>query len=100
MIKINKTYGKYNEKDIYSMADPPKNEEETNDYANALYSSGYYPAGLDGCFTVGISGGCGLDCWVYQEGKCKNAGEFEDELQDKDDIDLHNELYKTNIKYK
>ena len=44
-----KTYGKYNERDVYSMANAPKDEDESRDYANALCSSGYYPAGLGGC---------------------------------------------------
>ena len=56
----------------------PKNEKESMEYANALSDSGYYPKGLGGCFTVGMAGGCGKDCWVYKKGKCENAGEIED----------------------
>lgn len=90
---MSKTYGKYNERNPYSMADSPKNEEESRDYANALHSSGYYPAGLDGCFTVGISGGCGLDCWVYQEGKCDTHVEMIDRLETDEDREGYEELY-------
>lgn len=53
----------------------PKNQEESDQYANVL-AKGNYPAGLDGCFTVGISGGCGMECFVYQNGECKVADEF------------------------
>lgn len=53
----------------------PKNQEESDQYANVLAKDNY-PAGLDGCFTVGISGGCGMECFVYQNGECKVADEF------------------------
>ena len=69
------SHGKYNERDPYSMAQSPQNKQESEQYANALSDSGYYPKGLGGCFTVGISGGCGTECWVYQEGKCGIADE-------------------------
>lgn len=35
--KVSKTFGKYNERNPYSMADSPKNEDESRDYANALH---------------------------------------------------------------
>lgn len=53
----------------------PKNQEESREYANVL-SKGNYPYGLDGCFTVGISGGCGTNCFVYKDGECKEPEEF------------------------
>ena len=90
---MSKTYGKYNERDPYSMVDSPKNEEESRDYANALHSSGYYPAGLGGCFTVGISNGCGLDCWVYLEGKCEEHIEMISRLETDEDKEEYEELY-------
>lgn len=52
----------------------PTNEQESNSYANLL-ATGNYPVGLDGCFTVGDSGGCGFDCYVFQEGNCEVADE-------------------------
>ena len=70
--------GQYNERNPYSMAKPPNSELESDQYANALSDSGYYPKGLNGCFTVGISGGCGVDCWVYQEKNCPNLAEIEE----------------------
>lgn len=51
------------------------NQEESDSYAKAL-AKGNYPTGLDGCFTVGISGGCGFDCFVLQSGDCKLIDEF------------------------
>lgn len=82
-VKVSKNYRKYNkrkyiERDPYSMAKPPQNEKESRDYANALYRSGYYPAGVSDCFSVGISGGCGVHCWVYQEGRCEIPEHIED----------------------
>lgn len=35
-----------------------------------------YPVGTDGCFNVGISGGCGEDCFVYKAGDCLEAKEI------------------------
>lgn len=60
----------YNTRNPFSMAKPSQNQQESEVYANALADSGNYPKGLDGCFTVGISGGCGKACWVYRDGKC------------------------------
>lgn len=67
--------------------DTPKNQNESDRYANLL-AQGNYPAGLDGCFTVGISGGCGLSCFVYKNGECKEPDEMinnrKNEMTDKD----------------
>jgi hypothetical protein len=70
--------GGYNERNPYSMVRSPRNRLESEQYANALSASGFYPQGVNGCFTVGISGGCGVDCWIYQEGNCQNPGEIEE----------------------
>lgn len=48
----------------------PQNEEESLAHGNALARSGNYPVGTSECFNVGISGGCGPECFVYQKGKC------------------------------
>lgn len=53
----------------------PSNQEESDRYANTL-ATGNYPIGLDGCFTVGISGGCGWNCFVFQDGDCNIATEL------------------------
>ena len=47
----------------------PKNKEEAVAHGNALAASGNYPVGTNGCFNVGISGGCGKNCYVYKEGR-------------------------------
>ena len=49
---------------------PPKNELEALQHCNSLADTGNYPVGADECFNVGISGGCGLDCFVYLKGEC------------------------------
>lgn len=59
---------------IVALLNTPTNESESARYA-AVLATGNYPAGLDGCFTVGDSGGCGWDCYVFQDGKCTVASE-------------------------
>lgn len=54
----------------------PTNREEANAHANALAASGNYPVGTSDCFNVGISGGCGMDCFVYLEGDCEEPQEM------------------------
>lgn len=68
------TMGKYSDCNL-SLAISPKNEEESLQYGNALANSGNYPVGLSGCFCVGISGGCGVECYVFQNGECENTDE-------------------------
>ena len=53
----------------------PQNEEEALAHGNALAASGNYPIGTSECFNVGISGGCGPDCFVYLKGGCENPPE-------------------------
>lgn len=54
----------------------PKNEEEVLQHGNALANTGNYPVGTSACFNVGISGGCGLECFVYLSGKCGKHDEM------------------------
>lgn len=54
---------------IYEPA--PKNELEALQHGNALANTGNYPVGTSECFNVGISGGCGQDCFVYMKGACE-----------------------------
>jgi len=60
-------------------ADPYKPVETLEDVANAgqamAFIDGNYPAGMPDCFVVGISGGCGPTCPVYQDGRCDEPGE-------------------------
>ena len=55
---------------------PPQNEEEALQHGNALANTGNYPVGTSECFNVGISGGCGIDCFVYQKGECSEPEEI------------------------
>lgn len=70
----------------------PMNREEAVAHGNALAKSGNYPVGTSDCFNVGISGGCGPECFVYLEGRCSEPQEMVDRLND-DELKLHNELY-------
>jgi hypothetical protein len=70
----------------------PTNEEEALAHGNALAASGNYPVGTSGCFNVGISGGCGPDCFVYLDGECEQPQEMLPGLDEKQLI-LHNSLY-------
>jgi hypothetical protein len=59
--------------------DPPKSKEESSRYGNLLYRSGHYPAGTSDCFNVGISGGCGVECFVFLSGQCDEPQEIKSE---------------------
>jgi len=63
--------------------DVPQNEEEALQHGNALAhgKNSNYPVGTSECFNVGISGGCGPDCFVYQKGECEVAGEMVEQLE-------------------
>ena len=56
---------------------PPQNEIETLQHCNALANTGNYPICTDGCFNVGIAGGCGPDCYVYKNGNCPEPDELD-----------------------
>ena len=73
----------------------PRNELEAAQHGNALANTGNYPVGTSECFNVGISGGCGPDCFVYMKGQC---GEPQEMLpgMDADGLKLHAELYGHN----
>ncbi|MFH1498782.1 MAG: hypothetical protein ABII82_13255 [Verrucomicrobiota bacterium] len=55
---------------------PPQNEMEALQHGNALANTGNYPVGTSECFNVGISGGCGPDCFVYLKGECDEPQEM------------------------
>jgi len=48
-----------------------------NRLSNIMYASGDH-GHESGCFVVGISGGCGPDCYVYQEGDCPEPDGIEE----------------------
>lgn len=70
----------------------PKNEEEALAHGNALAASGNYPVGTSECFNVGISGGCGPDCFVYLKGECDEPQGMIERL-DADGLKKHQILY-------
>lgn len=84
--EINKNiekFGKWASTERKNSADPlmliiggsPKNKLESLHHGNALANTGNYPVGTSECFNVGISGGCGIDCYVFRDGRCKGARE-------------------------
>lgn len=71
----------------------PTSHEEAVAHGNALARSGNYPVGTSDCFNVGISGGCGINCFVYLEGRCDVSSEMIPKLENEKEIKLHYELY-------
>ncbi|MCK4668268.1 hypothetical protein KAU33_16065 [Candidatus Dependentiae bacterium] len=74
----------------------PVNETEAIEHGNALAASGNYPIGTDECFNVGISGGCGKDCFVYLKGECDESLEIVGELN-ADETLRHYRLYPNDV---
>jgi len=74
----------------------PKDEEESLAHGNALAASGNYPVGTSECFNVGISGGCGPDCFVYLKGGCNEPQEMISRL-DAEGLKLHQSLYPDDL---
>ena len=72
--------------------DPPTNETEALQHGNALANTGNYPVGTSGCFNVGISGGCGPDCFVYLNGDCEEPQEMVERLN-ASELKRHAKLY-------
>lgn len=70
----------------------PQNEEEALAHGNALAACGNYPSGTDECFNVHISGGCGIECFVYQKGECPAHEEATHNLTP-EQLEEHYELY-------
>lgn len=73
----------------------PKNELEASQHGNALANTGNYPVGTSECFNVGISGGCGVECFVYLKGECDEPQEMVERLTESELI-RHFELYGEN----
>jgi hypothetical protein len=53
----------------------------------------YGAVGTDDCHKVGIMGGCGLDCWVYLEGRCPVPAELADRIETEEEKEEHEEMY-------
>ena len=69
----------------------PTNEEEVLQHANALVSDGHMLC-TDPCHNIGISGGCGLECFVYLKGECDEPDAMIEGLEG-EEIVRHIELY-------
>ena len=76
----------------------PTSHDEAVAHGNALARSGNYPVGTSDCFNVGISGGCGTNCFVYLEGRCDVSSEMIPRLE-KEEVKLHYELYPNDKKH-
>ena len=73
--------------------EPPKNEKEALQHGNAMANTGNYPVGTSECFNVGISGGCGPECFVYLKGECDEPDAMIEILEGAEEIARHRELY-------
>lgn len=72
----------------------PANKEEALAHGNALACSGNYPVGTSECFNVGISGGCGMECYIYLDGRCGEPQEMVTRRGMSDEeLDRHANLY-------
>lgn len=72
---------------------PPQNEEEALQHGNALANTRNYPVGTSECFNVGISGGCGPECFVYLKGECDEPQEMVERLKGEAELKRHADLY-------
>ena len=64
-----------------------------NDHPHRVEESLYGAIGTSDCHKVGIMGGCGLDCWVYQEGRCGVPDEMIERFETDKDEENHKRLY-------
>lgn len=56
---------------------PIRTMDDVNNMGNHMaYIDGHYPVGMSGCYVVGINGGCGATCPVFQKGGCGEPQEF------------------------
>lgn len=76
---------------------PPTDELESLQHGNALAKTGNYPVGTSECFNVGISGGCGPDCFVYLKGKCSEPQEMIERLDGDEELQRHADLYGVSL---
>lgn len=77
-----------------------KTMEDVNHMRNHMANiDGNYPASISGCYVVGINGGCGLECPVFQAGDCEELGSLLEDLEEYEEFDDEEkasirELYK------
>ncbi|WP_214630008.1 hypothetical protein [Paenibacillus agaridevorans] len=61
--------------------------------SNRIEEAMYGAVGTSDCHKVGIWGGCGLDCWVYNEGRCPEPDEMLGIIETDEDKEHHKKLY-------
>lgn len=62
--------------------------------SNRIEEALYGAVGTSDCHKVGIWGGCGLECWVYQDGRCTESEELlENNCETDEDRENHRMLY-------
>lgn len=66
-------------------------EDEERALSNRIEEALYGRVGTSDCHKVGIMGGCGLDCWVYNDGRCTEPDEMTFETEE--DRENHERLY-------
>lgn len=51
--------------------------------SNRIEEALFGRVGVPDCYKVGMWGGCGVDCWVYQDGRCPEPDEIAEKESDK-----------------
>jgi len=87
-------FGEYKSGPAHIFNEVPTSDKEVLQHGNALAASGNYPVGTSACFNVGISGGCGPECFVYLRGECGEPDEMLPRLSDEEKVE-HNKLYSS-----
>ena len=97
-----KKFGKFYLGKAVIFNETPTTDEEVQQHGNALAygKNSNYPVGTSGCFNVGISGGCGPDCFLYERGDCTEPLEMVDAIIDgkypHHTLKKHYEIYDKN----
>lgn len=96
IVTSKEVFGGFGEAIVNPLSNKPiKTMDDVGNMGDAMaFIDGGYPAGMGGCYVVGLNGGCGLDCPVYLEGDCDNEKEvLANDCHSLEDIEAHNELY-------
>lgn len=75
------------------------NEKDRFENAVKFEEAMYGAVGTSECHQIGISGGCGLECSVYLEGRCEEHEEMLPHIETEEDKQEYKELYSDD-KYK
>jgi len=69
------------------------NEQDRFEMALRFEEKMYGAVGTSDCHKVGISGGCGLECWVYLDGRCEVHDEMVSQIETEEEKQEYEELY-------